>query len=68
MGGPCVEVVSGADSAIGALVLAYGPVLVEGRGARDMARALGLIDIVSGTVRSDGTLVHGACGRLRHAC
>lgn len=65
-GGPRVEVVCGRDGSTGALGLADGPVLVEGRGTDDGRRvyALGLVDVVCSSVGGDGALPRGTGGRV----
>ena len=64
--GPGVEVVLHVDGAAGALLLADGPVLVEGGGAIDggLVDALGAVDVVDTAVRGDGPETGGARARV----
>lgn len=61
---PGVEVVGGGDSAAGALGLTNRPVLLEGCGTLDrrLVGAGGLVDVVGSSVRSNRSLLGGACG------
>lgn len=66
LGGPGVEVGLHVDGAGAALVLADGPVLVEGLGAVDggLVDTLGLRNLVGRAVRGDGALDAGGRGRV----
>lgn len=64
--GPSIEVVGSGHSTAGALALADGPVLVEGRSALDggLIDLLVLVDVVGSTIAIDGTLVGHAGARV----
>ena len=66
LGGPGVEVGLHVDGAGAALVLADGPVLVEGLGAVDggLVDTLGLRNLVGRAVGGDGALHAGSRGRV----
>lgn len=63
---PGVEVIRGGDRATGPLVLANGPVLVEGGRALDrrLVDLLVLVDVVGGSVTVDGAFVRHARARI----
>lgn len=58
--------IRGGDRAAGPLVLADGPVLVEGGRADDrrLVDLLVLVDVVGGSVAGDGALVRHARARI----
>jgi hypothetical protein len=55
---PCIEVSSGVHAAAGAVALADGPVLLEGRGTLNgwLVSAGGLQDVVGSTIGGDRAL------------
>lgn len=63
---PGLEVIRGGDCAAGSLVLADGPILVEGGRADDrrLVDLLVLIDVVGGSIAGDGALVRHARARI----